>query len=180
TKNSCQYFFCECLCGHQKEVRATSILSRDSRGCKSCMCKQKTHGKSKTSEFGIWPGMKDRCCNKKNPNYFRYGGRAIGICASWINSFEKFIKDMGERPSRKHSIERIENDKGYCLSNCKWATQEEQCNNRSNNVKYKGESMKEASSRLGGSSSLVRNRLHKGWSMRDAFTRRSRYDKKKA
>jgi hypothetical protein len=74
--------------------------------------------------------MKARCYNKNNPRFDRYGGRGITICERWNSSFVEFANDMGERPSKKHSINRINNDGNYEPENCEWATAKEQCKNR--------------------------------------------------
>ena len=77
--------------------------------------------------------MKRRCFNPNNERYKDYGGRGITMCEQWKNDFLKFMADMGERPSKKHSIDRIDNDKGYCKQNCRWATTKEQNNNMRSN-----------------------------------------------
>lgn len=74
--------------------------------------------------------MIQRCTNPKNPRFKDYGGRNITICERWLKSFDNFLDDMGAKPTLKHSIERKENDGDYCQSNCKWATDIEQANNR--------------------------------------------------
>lgn len=81
-------------------------------------------------EHSIWLGMIDRCTNEKNAAYPNYGGRGIKVCQEWIDSFLSFYEDMGKRPSRKHSIDRIDNNGNYDKSNCRWTTTIVQNNNR--------------------------------------------------
>lgn len=99
------------------------------------------HGLSKTRENRIWRGIKDRCYNPNRPEYKRYGGRGIKMCDEWKNDFTAFYKDMGNRPSPQHSVDRIDQDGDYEPSNCRWATRVEQQNNMRGNVyvQYGGE-----------------------------------------
>ena len=70
--------------------------------------------------------MLKRCYNKNNNVYQYYGARGIKVCDRWLESFENFYEDMGDRPSSNHSLDRINNDGNYEPSNCKWSTQSEQ------------------------------------------------------
>lgn len=89
------------------------------------------HGRSGTLLHKIWDTMIQRCTNPKSPRFMLYGGRGITVCKRW-RKFENFLKDMGEKPIGL-TLERKNNAKGYFPSNCCWATQKQQCRNRSNN-----------------------------------------------
>jgi len=81
-------------------------------------------------EYGIWHGMVQRCCNPCHPVYPSYGARGVGVCARWRNDFMAFFADLGPRPSSGHSIDRLDNARGYEPDNCRWATRSQQQRNR--------------------------------------------------
>lgn len=128
------YWNCICDCG-EKRIVAASNLKHRTRSC-GCLWREAhtIHGKHKSPEFYVWASMIERCNNPKNKNYNSYGGRGISICDRWNKSFEKFFEDMGERPTEKHSLDRIDNNKGYSKQNCRWATQRQQSLNRRTTV----------------------------------------------
>ena len=96
--------------------------------------KQRTyvrHGLYKHPLYATWQNMKRRCYDTNNTKYHRYGGRGIKVCDAWLNDFAQFIKDMGDKPSPRHTVDRIDNDGDYTPDNCRWAPYEVQNHNQS-------------------------------------------------
>lgn len=93
------------------------------------------HGMKNTKLYQTWKSIKARCFSNKKAK-LDYASRDIMVCKQW-SSFLQFYKDMGDKPSEKHSIDRIDNDKGYCPHNCRWATSYEQSINKRNTIKRK-------------------------------------------
>lgn len=129
---------CKCDCGNIKIINSCNIKRGLTQSC-GCLHKEKTieasitHNMSATCEYNIWCKMKDRCLNPKRAVYKNYGGRGITICASWLDEeygFLNFFRDMGKRPSKNLSLDRINNDGNYEPSNCRWATAKQQANNK--------------------------------------------------
>lgn len=110
-----------------------------------------------------WTSMKQRCYNKKHFHYDNYGGRGITVCNSWLNSFENFFKDMGERLGGM-TLDRVDNTKGYCKENCKWSTYKEQANNKRNNI---DEDRKKILKKTCSTNSTYLNRKRLGWSIEE-------------
>lgn len=99
------------------------------------------HQRCGTQVYRCWINMRVRCVNLNHKQYKDYGGRGISVCEEWLD-FETFYRDMGDMPQGM-SIDRIDNNKGYCKENCKWSTRQEQCENRRTNlsVSYKGQTI---------------------------------------
>jgi hypothetical protein len=136
-------FICQCDCGNIATVAANSLVTSRTRSCgclnKECSSERirainTTHGHRHTPEYGCWTNMKTRCTNPDASGYERYGGRGISVCPEWMNSFEQFHSDMGDKPEPKqlYSIERLNNDGNYSALNCVWATKSDQAYNRRN------------------------------------------------
>lgn len=130
---------CHCDCGAEAIVTVPDLKSGNtvSCGCYKIEATKKsntTHGRSisvsrggkATPEYHSWRGMIDRCENERHISYPLYGARGIKVCDRWRNSFEAFLADMGEKPSKTHSIDREKSDGDYTPENCRWATKKEQ------------------------------------------------------
>lgn len=126
-----------------------------------------------TPTYRIWVGMRQRCNNPSNCEYASYGKRGISVCARW-NDFSAFLSDMGERP-RGRSIDRINNDGDYELSNCRWVTPSEQARNtrRTKMLSFNGETMcmKDWARKIGLRPDTLWRRLAGGWPVEEALTR---------
>jgi len=122
--------------------------------------------------------MIQRCHNQNDSRYSRYGGRGISVCERWRDSFEAFFKDMGRRPSPQHSIDRIDNEKGYSPENCRWASRKEQARNtrESRILTLGGKSMTiaEWAEVTGIPAHTIHSRLSRGQSVTDALTKPNR------
>ena len=130
------------------------------------------HGMSRTPEYRAWADIKARCFNPNNKNYSDYGGRGIGVCDRWKNSFNNFFADMGMKPSPKHSIDRIDNNGDYSAKNCKWSTKAEQENNKRNNrlitIGCVTLNIAQWTKEMGFARTVILDRLRRGWSEFDA------------
>ena len=169
---------CLCDCGKKSIVTSTKLVSGSTKSCGCLRVNAQDFRKSEVKtiypkEHSIWKNMRQRCLNPNTHKYFIYGGRGITIDSSW-NSFRNFIEDMGNRPSLKHSLGRIDNNKGYSKVNCRWETSEQQMNNTSRNVfldfKNQRKTVSQWEKFLGFAHGTVKSRIYRGWSIEKSLT----------
>lgn len=139
---------CRCDC-KDKNIVSVTIYNLVRENTKSCGClareltieRSTTHGRRHTPEWHIWAQFIGRCTNPKNKGYKNYGGRGIIIeDLRWFH-FQYFLDDVGLRPSPELSLDRLDNDRGYCKENTAWRTRKDQSRNRRNRIwlEYRGE-----------------------------------------
>ncbi len=173
-------FECSCDCGRLCIKRIYVLRKGDSKSCgclhlEAIKAVKTTHGDSGSTEFKTWAGMIKRCSNAKSKDWDRYGGRGISVCERWVKSYDNFLKDMGRRPSARHSIDRIDVDGGYGPGNCRWADPFEQANNASTNRKFtlNGETLGlcQWARKIGMSIAGLKNRIDRSkWPIEKALT----------
>lgn len=165
---------CRCDCGTVKAISAACLRNKRSPTL-SCGCLRgervaaavRKHGRYLSPEYAVWEGMIQRCYNPNNIHFADYGGRGILVCDRWRQDFTAFFADVGERPSSAHTIERVDNARGYESGNVRWATRVEQQRNRRNArlITFNGrtETAHMWSKITGIPSRTVTNRLNAGW-----------------
>lgn len=171
---------CRCKCGTTCVVNGDSLRRGNT---KSCGCRRRlggrfVHGEARhgklTPEYVAWRGMKIRCYCKNSSGYKRYGGRGIRVSAAWLNSFERFLRDMGRRPGPEYSLDRKRSDGNYTASNCRWATQKVQARNKRSNrlLTFRGQTLCLAdwAKVTGLPRSTITRRLKRGLTVRRALT----------
>lgn len=128
---------CVCDCGIYKNVLGYNLKNGAVKSC-GCLSKEshnKKHGLKRTRLYAIWDNMKSRCYRKNNPSYKHYGGRGIRICTEWKTDFQVFYDwAMSNGYHDNLSIERDKVNEDYSPSNCRWATTEEQAQNKTTSI----------------------------------------------
>lgn len=124
-------WLCQCDCGNITLASSSRLLNGHRT---SCGCARTKHGYTSkegiSPEYRAWNHMKDRCYNPNNTRYNDYGGRGITVCEAWRNSFEEFIADVGNRPNKFSSLDRINNEGNYEPGNVRWTSSTNQASNR--------------------------------------------------
>jgi hypothetical protein len=142
---------CKCSCGTGFVCDPRLLLNGQTT---SCGCRHResvtlagalngTHRMSRTTEYNTWIKIRDRCKNPRNVKFSDYGGRGISVCERWDASFEAFFSDIGPKPHRDWSLDRIDNNGDYEPGNCRWASTSTQARNRRTTrmVEYDGRQM---------------------------------------
>lgn len=134
------YWYCLCSCGAITVLSTSGLHKTQSCGClardvhaERCRTVLAKHHQSNSPAYYSWSSARSRCNNPKDKQYFRYGGRGITFCERW-NDFANFLDDMGERPSGKFSLDRIDSNGNYEPNNCRWAVPIQQSSNRRRSV----------------------------------------------
>ena len=169
------FWACLCDCGKQVSVNTERLRSGKTKSCGCFSVDRVTkHGLHKSSEYIIWQQAKERCHNPKKASYQRYGARGIHVVDEWRYDFQKFLADMGKRPSKDYTLERVDNNGPYAPWNCIWATKDVQYRNRRQTVwiEFQGERLcrKDWCQRYGLDEATFAARLSRGWDMERALT----------
>ena len=190
-KSSVSLWRCKCDCGGERITPASPLYLKRTTSCGCNRYKERNvrhghagnaHKKLKpSSTYTAWRSMIVRCTEPKCSAYKRYGGRGITVCERWFK-FENFLADMGEKPSKNLSLDRIDGNGNYEPSNCRWATSIEQATNRDcvRRLEYQGDIYSLAAlARLANcSEEVIRYRLNRGWSVVDAVEKPVRQKRK--
>ena len=179
---ACEYvkpskWLCTCSCGNRPTVSSHNLLNGTAKSCgcfkRDVLAKvRKTHGMTNSATYVAWTNMKARCYYAKTRGFANYGGRGIKVCDRWLNSFENFLVDMGERPDGL-SLDRKDSDRDYSPENCHWIDWSSQMNNQRKTIfMTKGEltlSRSQWARKLGVKSDFIRSRQRSGMTDEEAL-----------
>jgi hypothetical protein len=176
------YWLCDCDCGSQTKVQAGALkngtiiacgCARRERAGKLNLKHTERGAKEKTVEYRCWLRIIERCANQTGKESKWYFHRGIRVCEEWCKDFGAFLREIGPKPTRYHSLDRIDGSRGYEPGNVRWATWNEQARNRSNNrrVQFVGKTvvLVEAAELAGIPYKTVKARLGKGWTVQEAL-----------
>lgn len=159
---------CVCDCGKTAYVNRDNLTGGKSKSC-GCMNRERmvecktTHGMSNKPIYAVWRAIVQRCTLSTCKTFHYYGGRGIRVCDDWLK-FEKFYADVGDPPYKGATLDRVDNDKGYCPDNVRWATRTEQARNKRTTARFtfqgKSLTLAEWSSILGINASTLASRLY--------------------
>ena len=180
-KHGCALWECQCDCGKIKTVVGSSLRQGTvvSCGCyhKDALVKRlTTHDLTHTRLHLIWHDMKQRCLNPNSKAFPYYGKRGITICDEWKNDFIAFYQwATANGYADDLTIDRIDTDKGYDPTNCRWVSRKVQQNNRRANIRFEinGEqhTIPEWCEIYNMPPKLIRSRVcEKGWDIVKALT----------
>lgn len=182
TKSGSLKWLCKCDCGNEVIVRSGALGSGNTKSC-GCYQKQRAreaqtvHGETDTHLYWLWKNVKTRCYNRNSEKYYAYGARGIQMCSEWRDSYGVF-RDWAYANGYAEglTIDRIDVNGNYEPSNCRWATQKVQQNNRTNNryITHAGRTrtLTQWSEETGISISTIKGRLNRGWRVEDALGER--------
>jgi hypothetical protein len=180
-------FWCRCECGNIIKAYGGNLVKKNTRSC-GCLVDEAItkHGNATSNgespEYSSWRGMMQRCHNPNATGYERYGGRGIVVCDAWRHSFERFLRDVGARPSREHTLDRIDVNGNYEPGNVRWATSAEQMANKRTAVSIVtldgvSRTVEEWSQATGIPSRTIHGRIARGWEPRAVLSANPRAEK---
>lgn len=172
-KHNYKIYKCKCDCNNIIYVNSNKLKSGNTKSCGCLKTEQLTkHSKSHTRIYRIYYGMKQRCYNKKHRDFHLWGGRGIVVCDEWLNDFMAFYNWAMDNGYKENlSIDRIDNNKGYSPSNCRWATQKQQANNTRNTVyltyNHKTQTLHQWANELGIKYACLYSRYRRKWKTKE-------------
>lgn len=159
---------CQCDCGNITTVYTNALKSGNTLSC-GCYNRKRAfkHGGKGTRLYNIWLAMKARCKNPNRPEYKHYGGRGISVCPDWENfaNFQEWAITNGYQDHL--TLDRIDVNGNYYPKNCRWATYEEQANNKRKTIKItvgdETHTISEWCKITNVPETAIRHRIHYGW-----------------
>lgn len=153
------YWVCRCTeCGVNQSVAGTDLRRSELKGgCRSC--RRSGYASKHPVEYRIWCGIKARVFNPNREKFTTYS--ALGMYEPWAKDFRLFFDALGPRPSSRHTVDRIDNSRGYFPENVRWATPKEQARNTSRNLKVEGVCLIDYAKQVGVPYNTLRDKFHK-------------------